>query len=126
MPEMNVGYTTNDKGKPVVVQPAHIGLSIAIDLQKDDGSRTLVVPNVKNAEAMDFVQFWSAYEDMVRKARTNTLTLEDYQGTTITLTNPGTLGTNHSVPRLMQGQGAIIGVGALDYLSDKEAATTEK
>ena len=75
VPDMNNALATDDKGKPVLVRPGHVNFGLAIDLAKDDGSRTLVVPNVKNAEAMDFVQFWSAYEEMVRKARTNTLTL---------------------------------------------------
>ena len=123
VPGMNSALTTDEKGKPVLVEPGHINFGLAIDLQKDDGSRTLVVPNVKNAEAMDFVQFWSAYEEMVRKARTNTLTLEDYQGTTITLTNPGGIGTVHSVPRLMKGAGAIIGAGALEYPAEWHGAS---
>ncbi len=125
MPEMNVGYTTNDKGKPVVVQPAHIGLGIAIDLQKDDGSRQLLVPAVKPAETMDFTAFWNAYETVVKKARDGKLTVEDFQGTTMSLTNPGGIGTVHSIPRLMKGQGAIIGVGALDYPAEWQGASTE-
>ncbi|RWU84483.1 multifunctional oxoglutarate decarboxylase/oxoglutarate dehydrogenase thiamine pyrophosphate-binding subunit/dihydrolipoyllysine-residue succinyltransferase subunit [Janibacter hoylei PVAS-1] len=125
MPEMNVGYTTNDKGKPVVVQPAHIGLGIAIDLQKDDGSRQLLVPAIKPAETMDFKAFWQAYEVVVTKARDGKLTVEDFQGTTMSLTNPGGIGTVHSIPRLMKGQGAIIGVGALDYPAEWQGASTE-
>ncbi|MEK4243341.1 multifunctional oxoglutarate decarboxylase/oxoglutarate dehydrogenase thiamine pyrophosphate-binding subunit/dihydrolipoyllysine-residue succinyltransferase subunit [Janibacter sp. FSL W8-0316] len=125
MPEMNVGYTTNDKGKPVVVQPAHIGLGIAIDLQKDDGSRQLLVPAVKPAETMDFTAFWNAYETVVKKARDGKLTVEDFQGTTMSLTNPGGIGTVHSIPRLMKGQGAIIGVGALDYPAEWQGASNE-
>ena len=74
---------------------------------------------------MDFVHFWTAYEDVVRKARGNKLAVEDFQGTTITLTNPGTIGTNHSVPRLMEGQGAIIGVGALEYPAEWQGASAE-
>ncbi|GAA3667607.1 2-oxoglutarate dehydrogenase E1 component [Yimella lutea] len=123
VPDMNNALATDDKGKPVLVRPGHVNFGLAIDLAKDDGTRTLVVPNIKNAEAMDFVQFWTAYEDMVRKARTNTLTLEDYQGTTITLTNPGGIGTVHSVPRLMKGAGAIIGAGALEYPAEWQGAS---
>ena len=123
VPDMNNALSTDDKGKPVLVRPGHVNFGLAIDLAKEDGSRTLVVPNIKNAEAMDFVQFWSAYEDMVKKARTNTLTLEDYQGTTITLTNPGGIGTVHSVPRLMKGAGAIIGAGALEYPAEWQGAS---
>src|ERR1019366_9066990 len=73
-------------------------LGLAIDIRKDDGARQLLVPNVKAAEALDFRQFWMAYEDVVRKARTGKLTVEDFAGTTISLTNPGTIGTEHSVP----------------------------
>ena len=95
--------------------PAHINLGLAIDMAKPDGTRQLLVPSIKAAETMDFAAFWTAYEEIVRKARDNKLTVEDFQGTTISLTNPGTIGTNHSVPRLMKGQGAIIGVGAMEF-----------
>ncbi|GAB3157221.1 multifunctional oxoglutarate decarboxylase/oxoglutarate dehydrogenase thiamine pyrophosphate-binding subunit/dihydrolipoyllysine-residue succinyltransferase subunit [Micromonospora sonneratiae] len=113
-PEMNNSFAEAD-GKPVLVQPEHVNLGIAIDLVKKDGSRNLVVPSIKACEQMDFRQFWQAYEDVVRRARRNELTMEDYGGTTISLTNPGGIGTVHSQPRLMVGQGTIIGVGAMEY-----------
>jgi multifunctional 2-oxoglutarate metabolism enzyme len=113
-PEMNNSFAEVD-GKPVMVRPEHVNLGIAIDLTKPDGSRNLVVPSIKACEQMDFRQFWQAYEDVVRRARRNELTMEDYSGTTISLTNPGGIGTVHSMPRLMQGQSAIIGVGAMEY-----------
>ncbi|GAA3611320.1 multifunctional oxoglutarate decarboxylase/oxoglutarate dehydrogenase thiamine pyrophosphate-binding subunit/dihydrolipoyllysine-residue succinyltransferase subunit [Marihabitans asiaticum] len=125
MPSMNVGYTTDDKDKPVMVNPAHVNLGIAVDLKKDDGSRSLVVPSVKAAEDMTFSQFWGAYEELIAKARDNKLTVEDFQGTTMTLTNPGGIGTVHSIPRLMKGQGAIIGVGSLDYPAEWQGASPE-
>ncbi|WP_127131985.1 multifunctional oxoglutarate decarboxylase/oxoglutarate dehydrogenase thiamine pyrophosphate-binding subunit/dihydrolipoyllysine-residue succinyltransferase subunit [Georgenia sp. SYP-B2076] len=115
MPDMNYSYTQTEDGKPAVFQPAHVGFGLAIDLPKPDGTRSLVVPSVKRADEMDFAQFWAAYEELVRKARNNKLTVEDYAGTTISLTNPGGIGTVHSIPRLMKGQGTIIGVGAMDY-----------
>lgn len=124
MPEMNYGYTEVD-GKPAVLRNPHVNLGIAIDLLKDDGSRQLLVPAIKNAETMDFAQFWAAYEDVVRRARNGKLTIEDFQGTSISLTNPGTIGTVHSVPRLMKGQGAIIGVGAMDYPAEYQGASEE-
>jgi 2-oxoglutarate decarboxylase len=123
-PELNVGFDVVD-GKPNLVQPAHINLGLAIDLQKPDGSRQLVVPSIKAAEKMDFAAFWTAYEDIVRRARDNKLTVEDFQGTTISLTNPGGIGTNHSVPRLMKGQGAIIGVGAMEYPPEWQGASED-
>ncbi|HWB68252.1 MAG TPA: 2-oxo acid dehydrogenase subunit E2, partial [Mycobacteriales bacterium] len=123
-PVMNRSYVAVD-GKPAVVQPEHVNLGLAIDLQKDDGSRTLVVPNIKNAETFDFSRFWSAYEEVIRKARTGKLTADDFAGTTISLTNPGTIGTVHSVPRLMSGQGAIIGVGAMEYPAEYQGAAAD-
>jgi 2-oxoglutarate decarboxylase len=114
MPEMNTFFAEQD-GKPVLGRPEHINLGIAIDLAKPDGSRQLLVPSIKGCENLDFAQFWASYEETVRKARGGSLTVEDYAGTTVSLTNPGTLGTVHSVPRLVQGQGLILGVGAMDY-----------
>jgi multifunctional 2-oxoglutarate metabolism enzyme len=113
-PNMNNAFGEVD-GKPTLLQPAHVNFGLAIDLPKPDGSRSLVVASIKGAESMDFAQFWGAYEDIIRRARNGKLTMDDFSGTTISLTNPGTIGTNHSVPRLTAGQGAIIGVGAMEY-----------
>jgi 2-oxoglutarate dehydrogenase E1 component len=124
MPEMNVAFDALD-GKPALVKPRHVNLGLAIDMSKPDGTRQLLVPSIKAAESMDFATFWSSYEDIVRRARDNKLTVEDFQGTTVTLTNPGTIGTNHSVPRLMKGQGAIIGVGSMDYPPEYQGAADE-
>src|SRR5659263_611701 len=123
-PEMNAAYTEVD-GKPALVTPEHVNLGLAIDLPGKDGSRSLVVAAIKGAEAMDFTAFWAAYEEIVRKARNNKLTIDDFAGTTISLTNPGTIGTVHSVPRLMAGQGAIIGVGAMEYPAEHQGASAE-
>jgi 2-oxoglutarate dehydrogenase E1 component len=125
MPEMNNGFVHDEAGKPVLVTPEHVNLGLAIDLQKEDGSRQLVVPSVKSAETMDFASFWACYEDIVRRARTNKLTADDFAGTTISLTNPGTIGTVHSVPRLMAGQGAIVGVGAMEYPAEYQGASPD-
>ncbi|GAB2883813.1 multifunctional oxoglutarate decarboxylase/oxoglutarate dehydrogenase thiamine pyrophosphate-binding subunit/dihydrolipoyllysine-residue succinyltransferase subunit [Nocardioides pacificus] len=124
IPDMNVGFDTVD-GKPNLITPAHINLGLAIDVPKPDGSRQLLVPSIKAAETMDFAGFWTAYEDIVRKARDNKLTVADFQGTTMSLTNPGGIGTVHSVPRLMKGQGAIIGVGAMEYPAEYQGASDE-
>ncbi|MDN5701881.1 MAG: multifunctional oxoglutarate decarboxylase/oxoglutarate dehydrogenase thiamine pyrophosphate-binding subunit/dihydrolipoyllysine-residue succinyltransferase subunit [Micrococcales bacterium] len=114
MPSMNVTYEEQD-GKPVAIHPAHVNFGLAIDLPNKDGSRNLVVPNIKGAEDLTFREFWDAYEDMVGRARKGELTMDDYAGTTVSLTNPGGIGTVHSVPRLSKGQATIVGVGALDY-----------
>jgi 2-oxoglutarate decarboxylase len=124
MPEMNNGFDFID-GKPTLIEPAHINLGIAIDLKKADGTRQLLVPSIKAAETMDFAGFWTAYEDLIKKARSNKLEVSDFQGTTFSLTNPGGIGTNHSVPRLMKGQGCIIGVGSMEYPPEFQGASEE-
>jgi 2-oxoglutarate dehydrogenase E1 component len=115
VPDMNSYYVETEDAKPAVVRPAHVNLGLAIDLPREGGTRQLLVPSIKKADTMDFAQFWSAYDEIVRRARKGALTVEDFQGTTLTLTNPGTIGPVHSIPRLMRGQGPIIGVGAMDY-----------
>jgi 2-oxoglutarate dehydrogenase E1 component len=124
LPEMNVAYTDVD-GKPAVLHQPQVNLGLAIDLQKPDGSRQLLVPAIKRADTMDFATFWASYEDVVRRARAGKLTADDFVGTTISLTNPGTIGTVHSVPRLMPGQGAIVGVGAMEYPAQYQGASTD-
>ncbi|GHG45252.1 alpha-ketoglutarate decarboxylase [Sinomonas cellulolyticus] len=122
MPSMNVSYEEVD-GKPVAIQHAHVNFGIAIDLPKPDGSRLLVVPNIKKAETMNFSDFWHTYEDLIKRARDGKLTADDYAGTTVSLTNPGGIGTVHSVPRLSKGQAAIIGVGALEYPAEFQGSS---
>ncbi|MFD6950786.1 alpha-ketoglutarate decarboxylase [Nocardiopsis sp. TSRI0078] len=124
LPEMNHSYVEVD-GKPGVAKPEHVNFGLAIDLQKPDGSRQLVVPSIKKSDEMDFKEFWSGYEDLVRKARNNKLGVPDFQGTTISLTNPGGIGTVHSVPRLMPGQGTILGVGAMEYPAEFQGASSD-
>ncbi|WP_410645622.1 multifunctional oxoglutarate decarboxylase/oxoglutarate dehydrogenase thiamine pyrophosphate-binding subunit/dihydrolipoyllysine-residue succinyltransferase subunit [Amycolatopsis sp. lyj-346] len=123
-PNMNRHYQLID-GKPFAVTPDHVNFGLAIDMKGKDGSRNLVVASIKGVEDMSFLQFWQAYEEIVKKARNNKLTADDFSGTTISLTNPGGIGTNHSVPRLQAGQGAIIGVGAMQYPAAFEG-TSEK
>jgi 2-oxoglutarate decarboxylase len=124
LPAMNESYA-EENGKPAIAKPEHVNLGLAIDVQTADGGRQLVVPNIKAAEQMDFRQFWTTYEDIVRRARAGKLAVIDFQGTTATITNPGTIGTVHSVPRLMPGQGVIVGVGAMEYPAAYAGASEE-
>jgi multifunctional 2-oxoglutarate metabolism enzyme len=124
VPVMNTSFTEVD-GKPAVVTPEHVGLGLAIDLQLANGTRQLVVAAIRGAQKMDFAAFLAAYEDIVRRARTGKLTADDFAGATISLTNPGGIGTVHSVPRLMTGQGTIIGVGAMEYPAEFQGASPE-
>ncbi|MEU5841809.1 multifunctional oxoglutarate decarboxylase/oxoglutarate dehydrogenase thiamine pyrophosphate-binding subunit/dihydrolipoyllysine-residue succinyltransferase subunit [Rhodococcus sp. NPDC047139] len=124
-PNMNNHFAEVD-GKPNLVVPQHTNLGLAIDLPGKNGQRSLVVAAIKNCETMNFAQFYSAYEDIVRRARDGKLTGEDFSGVTISLTNPGGIGTVHSVPRLMQGQGAIIGAGAMEYPAEFQGASDER
>ena len=121
-PSQNVFYAEID-GKPSVVAPAHINLGIAIDLPKPDGTRALLVPSIKRADTLTFSEYLVSYEDLISRARGNKLTAADFQGTTISLTNPGGIGTVHSVPRLMKGQGCIVGAGALEYPAEFQGAS---
>jgi 2-oxoglutarate dehydrogenase E1 component len=122
LPSQNVFYDEVD-GKPVAIHPANINLGIAIDMPKPDGTRGLVVPGIKRAQHMGFADFLVAYEDVVRRAREGALGADDYAGNTISLTNPGGIGTEHSVPRLMRGQACIIGAGALEYPAEFQGSS---
>ncbi|HLB82840.1 MAG TPA: thiamine pyrophosphate-dependent enzyme, partial [Gemmatimonadales bacterium] len=110
-------------GKPHRLDPHGVNLGLAVDVEKKDGSRALVVPVIKHAEAMDFATFHAKYETLVEKARANRLLPDDFAGATITLTNPGTLGTVASVPRLLKGQGSIIATGAIRQVGSGKIMT---
>src|SRR6184192_3322090 len=112
LPVMTHAFQDVD-GKPHRFDPHAVNLGLAVDVEKKDGSHALVVPVIKHAEGMDFATFHTTYEALVDKARTNKLVPDDFAGATITLTNPGTIGTVASVPRLMKGQGSIIATGAI-------------
>jgi len=112
-------------GKPARIRKAAVNLGIAIDITKKDGTRSLLVPNVKSAEKLSFGEFLEAFDGMVGKARKGTIELDAFAGTSITLTNPGTIGTTASAPRLMPGQGAIIATGAMGYPAEFQAMPEE-
>ena len=121
-PQMNNAFGVVN-GAPSRVENHSINLGIAIDIEKRDGSRNLLVPNIKGGESMTFAEFFSAYNEQVKKARDGKLEIADFQGTTISLTNPGTIGTVASNPRLMSGQSAIIATGAIEYPAEYQAMT---
>ncbi|MEU6180389.1 multifunctional oxoglutarate decarboxylase/oxoglutarate dehydrogenase thiamine pyrophosphate-binding subunit/dihydrolipoyllysine-residue succinyltransferase subunit [Streptomyces coeruleorubidus] len=124
MPAMNYSFAKVD-GKPTLVKPEHVNLGLAIDLVKPNGDRQLVVAAIKKAETLNFFEFWQAYEDIVRRARDGKLTMDDFSGVTVSLTNPGGLGTVHSVPRLMPGQSVIMGVGSMDYPAEFQGTSQD-
>jgi len=111
------------EGKPHRVDPQGVSLGLAVDVEKKDGTRALVVPVIKHAERMDFAAFYATYESLVEKARTNRLLPDDFAGGSLTLTNPGTIGTVASVPRLMKGQGSIIATGAIRSVGPAKVMT---
>jgi len=114
MPVMANSYAEQD-GKPQRVTPAGVSLGLAVDVERKDGSRALVVPVLAGASDMSFADFAARYDELVVGARDNTLAPDAYQGANITLTNPGGIGTVASVPRLMPGQGTIVATGAIGY-----------
>ncbi|MDW8466515.1 MAG: multifunctional oxoglutarate decarboxylase/oxoglutarate dehydrogenase thiamine pyrophosphate-binding subunit/dihydrolipoyllysine-residue succinyltransferase subunit [Chloroherpetonaceae bacterium] len=113
-PAMNAKYVLVG-GRPYRIERKHIHFGLAVDIVRKDGTRSLVVPNIKYAEQLNFEQFFNAYNALIERARKNALEPDDFQGTTASLTNPGTIGTAMSVPRLMQGQSVIVAAGAIDY-----------
>ena len=119
-PQLNDGFDIVDN-QPVRVKRESVNLGIAIDLEKKDGTRSLLVPNIKHANALSFSDFLNAYDDVVSRARDGKLQISDFQGTTISLTNPGTIGTVASTPRLMQGQSVIIATGAIEYPAEYQS-----
>ncbi|HEX6257770.1 MAG TPA: multifunctional oxoglutarate decarboxylase/oxoglutarate dehydrogenase thiamine pyrophosphate-binding subunit/dihydrolipoyllysine-residue succinyltransferase subunit [Euzebyales bacterium] len=121
MPAMTSSYHEDADGKGYVRRPDQINLGLAMDLERKDGSRTLLVPNIKDVGTLDFGGFFRTYEEVVRKVRRNELSMELFADTTATLTNPGTVGTVGSVPRLMSGQSMILGVGAIGHPSEYQA-----
>ena len=123
-PTLNHAYAET-QGQSFRAVREHVNIGIAVDVAAKDGTRSLKVPNIKNADLLNFAQYMEAFDDIVARARNNKLTLEDFDGTTISLTNPGTVGTLGSVPRLMPGQGAIIAVGTIDYPAEYHGATEQ-
>ncbi|SPT53379.1 2-oxoglutarate decarboxylase [Actinomyces bovis] len=124
-PDMNFSYTLDAQGKPALHQPAHVAFGLAVDVPSGKGERRLMVPSIKGADLLDLAGFIAAYEDVVARSRTGALTVDDFKGTTVTLTNPGMIGTLHSVPRLMPGQGLIVGVGSMAYPAAFAGASEE-
>ncbi len=124
VPSLNAAFVEaiDAKGTPGVRRHERVGLGLAVDVERKDGSRGLLVPVVRDADTLGFRDFLLRYEDLVRKVHAGSFGADDLVGATVSLTNPGTLGTVQSVPRLMPGQGAIIGVGALAWPAGFEAA----
>jgi multifunctional 2-oxoglutarate metabolism enzyme len=125
MPVMGNAYAEAD-GKPQRVVPSGVHLGIAVDVERRDGTRSLVVPVVHGADAMDLPAFVARYDELVAGARDNTLPPDAYQGASISLTNPGGIGTVASVPRLMPGQGTIVATGAIGYPAGLKAADASR
>ena len=123
-PALNHAFTENN-GELCRILRNEINLGIAIDVPAKGGGRSLMVPNIKNAGSLEFAHYAAAFDDLVARARGGKLATADFQGTTISLTNPGTVGTMASMPRLMVGQGAIIAVGAMDYPPEYRGVTQE-
>jgi 2-oxoglutarate decarboxylase len=121
MPVMSTSFASID-GAPYKVRPKHINFGLAVDVERKDGTHSLLVPNIKQAERLDFNEFFTAYNELLRKVKTNTIEPDDFMDTTVSLTNPGMIGTVHSVPRLMTGQSCIIATGAIDYPAEYMSA----
>ncbi len=124
-PQLNDACTVDESGALSRIRRGAVNLGLAVDVQRKDGSRTLVVPSIKNAQALSFAEFIVEYDALISKARTNKLTIDDLSGATVSLTNPGGIGTSMSMPRLMNGQGLIIATGAIQYPAEFQAVMPE-
>ncbi len=113
-------------GKPHAIEDSPVNLGIAVDVEKKDGSHSLMVPAIKGAGELDFAGFHTRYEELIAKTRENKLSADDFQGTNISLTNPGGIGTMASVPRLLSGQSAIIATGSIAYPPEWSHASPER
>ncbi|MEN9552692.1 MAG: putative 2-oxoglutarate dehydrogenase component, partial [Actinomycetota bacterium] len=122
VPNMRNAYTVDADGKPQLIRNPHVNVGLAVDVDKGDGSRNLVVPVLREADTLSFAGFLVAYDEIIRKVKNNKLTIADFQGANVSITNPGTIGTVQSVPRLMPGQGVIVGVGSIDYPAEFQGA----
>ncbi|MEK6285162.1 MAG: multifunctional oxoglutarate decarboxylase/oxoglutarate dehydrogenase thiamine pyrophosphate-binding subunit/dihydrolipoyllysine-residue succinyltransferase subunit [Acidobacteriota bacterium] len=123
-PQLNDSFEEVD-GKAFRVRHRQVNFGVAVDVARKDGTRTLLVPNIKEADTLTFSQLLDAYDDVIRRARAGKLQVSDFQGTTISLTNPGTIGTTASNPRLMSGQGVIVATGAIAYPPEYQAMSPE-
>ena len=122
VPNMKNAFGVDAAGKPVLIRNQHVNVGLAVDVDKGDGTRNLVVPVLRDADTLDFAGFLVAYDEIIRKVKANKLTIADFQGANVSITNPGTIGTVQSVPRLMPGQGVIVGVGNIDYPAEFQGA----
>jgi multifunctional 2-oxoglutarate metabolism enzyme len=113
-------------GKPFAIEGGAVNLGIAVDVERKDGSHSLMVPAIKGSDGLDFAAFHSYYEELIAKTRENKLTADDFLGTNISLTNPGGIGTVASVPRLLAGQSAIIATGSIAYPPEWLHASPER
>src|SRR5665213_857029 len=125
-PALNHAFASNAAGELFRVVKKEINFGLAVDVAGKNGARSLLVPNIKNAGALSFSQYMAAFDDLVARARAAKLGVQDFQGTTISLTNPGTVGTMASMPRLVSGQGSIVAVGAMDYPAEYRGVAPEK
>ncbi|HZK76413.1 MAG TPA: multifunctional oxoglutarate decarboxylase/oxoglutarate dehydrogenase thiamine pyrophosphate-binding subunit/dihydrolipoyllysine-residue succinyltransferase subunit, partial [Candidatus Kapabacteria bacterium] len=123
-PQMNDGYILTKDGPARIARP-DINFGVAVDIQRKDGTRTLLVPKIKSANKKTFAEFLHGYDDVVARARSGKLEISDFEGTTISLTNPGTIGTVGSVPRLMAGQSLIVATGAIEYPAEYQAMSPQ-
>jgi 2-oxoglutarate decarboxylase len=121
MPAMRALYLEIE-GTPYRRTAEHVNFGLAVDVERRDGSRGLVVPSIKHADTLDFATFFAAYNELVRRAQAGQLAPEDFADTTVSLTNPGMLGTTQSVPRLMAGQSLIIAAGTIGFPAEYQLA----
>jgi 2-oxoglutarate dehydrogenase E2 component (dihydrolipoamide succinyltransferase) len=102
MPDVNAQM--GEDGKSILYNE-FVDISIAISTPTG-----LVVPPVKNVESLNFAEIEAAIKGLAKKARDGSLTLQEMQGGTFTITNGGVFGSMMSTPIINEPQSAILGM----------------
>lgn len=124
-PQLNDTVVRGKDGRFYRHRRSTVNLGLAVDTTRADGTRVLVVPTIKAANQLTVTDFIACYDELIEKARSNKLTVEELTGATFTLTNPGMIGTVMSMPRLMEGQGVIVATGSIGYPAEFSAVMPE-
>ncbi len=123
-PVMTTAFARAD-GKPHRIPRDTVNLGIAVDVERKDGSRSLLVPVIRDCAGLGFHGFRAAFDDLIARSRVGKISPDELKGAGITLTNPGGFGTNASVPRLMAGQGTIVATGGITWPPGMEGVPSE-
>ena len=105
--ELPIINSSLDGTNIIYKRDVNIGIAVALE-------NGLIVPVIKRADEKNFLGVARAVQDLADRARTKRLSVDDVQGGTFTITNPGSFGGLFGLPIINQPQVAILGVGAIE------------